>query len=72
MKLVRKLLVFSTGILALVDLVGVFLDVLILHWRSVPWALLKAAFWAAACVYLVILDRRAGGAAAPQTSGPGT
>jgi hypothetical protein len=65
MKPLRKLLIFVIGILALVDLVGVFLDVLLLHWRSIPWALLKTAFWAACCVTLIIVDRR-GIAPAPE------
>lgn len=58
MRIIRKILVFLTGVLALVNLVGAFLDVIILHWRSVPWALVRTAIWAGLCIYLVVLDRR--------------
>jgi hypothetical protein len=63
MKPLRKLILFATGILALVNLVGLFLDVLTLSWRAMPWKLLHVAGWAAICVYMIILDRR--GAASP-------
>ena len=62
MKILRKVILFASGILALVNLVGVFLDAVTLHWRSIPWALLRVAGWTAVCVYLIRLDRRDAGA----------
>ena len=58
MKILRKIILFVSGILALVNLVGVFLDVVTLHWLAIPWKLLHVAGWAAVCVFMILLDRR--------------
>ena len=66
MKIIRKIILFVSGILALRYLVGVFLDMVTFHWRAIPWALLQMAGWTAVCVYLILLDRQG---AAPSSEG---
>ncbi|MCX5795928.1 MAG: hypothetical protein NTY77_10570 [Elusimicrobia bacterium] len=58
MRLLRKIMLFACGVLALINLVGLVLDLVTLHWLGAGWALLRAAGWAAVCVYLIRLDRR--------------
>ncbi|MDD5630278.1 MAG: hypothetical protein PHU21_14525 [Elusimicrobia bacterium] len=67
MKIFRRIIMFATGILALVNLVGVVLVVMTRNWGALPWALLRLAIWAGICVYLIRLDRRA---AAPPPEAP--
>jgi hypothetical protein len=65
MKVLRRILLFVSGILALIDLGSVFLAVVTLGWGSIPWRLLKLAFWAALCVYLINQERIGGPAPLP-------
>ena len=65
MKLLRKIILFASGALALVNLVGVLLHLVTFHWGAIPMALLRLAGWTAVCVFMIRLER-GGAASAPK------
>ena len=59
MKLLRKVILFVSGALALINLVGLLLHLVTFHLVGALWSLLRVAGWSAVCVYLIRLERSA-------------
>jgi hypothetical protein len=59
MKLLRKIILFASGALALVNLAGLLLHLATFHLAGALWSLLRAAGWGAVCVYMIRLERSA-------------
>ena len=65
MRILRKVVMYASAVFSVINLVGVVLELLTLSLTGALWALLRAAGWAAVCVYMLRLEKNAAPPAAP-------
>lgn len=63
MKILRMIMLIGTGLLALVQVVGLVLHVAAAEYQAIPWTLVRLAVWGGLCWYVYGLIKK--DAAAP-------